>query len=90
MLKVQGFVYSEDQSVGARLARDEGNAVFQSLDRSHAPAWECRQGRSAFRVWKVTQSVTGCIPTQSVGMIKHTEVACSKRAVSSTQSDQHE
>ncbi|KQW09814.1 hypothetical protein ASC85_11965 [Pseudomonas sp. Root401] len=32
--------------------------------------WECRQGRSAFRFWKVTQSVTGCIPTQSVGTIK--------------------
>ncbi|OOG80833.1 hypothetical protein B0E42_26285, partial [Pseudomonas sp. A25(2017)] len=22
-------------------------------------AWECRQGRSAFRFWDVTQSVTG-------------------------------
>jgi hypothetical protein len=41
------------------------------IDRSHAPAWECRQGRSAFRFWKVTQSVTECIPTQSVGTIKN-------------------
>ncbi len=35
----------------------------------HAPRGECRQGRSAFRFWRVTQSVTGCIPTQSVGTI---------------------
>ncbi|CAI9004955.1 hypothetical protein EMIT0P228_90133 [Pseudomonas brassicacearum] len=38
-------------------------------DRSSRSAWECRQGRSAFRFWKVTQSVTGCMPTQSVGTI---------------------
>ncbi|AMZ73453.1 hypothetical protein TK06_20940 [Pseudomonas fluorescens] len=38
------------------------NDGFRSLPRS---AWERRQGRSAFRFWKVTQSVTGCIPTQS-------------------------
>ncbi|AEA68874.1 Conserved hypothetical protein [Pseudomonas brassicacearum subsp. brassicacearum NFM421] len=38
-------------------------------DRSSRSAWECRQGRSAFRFWRVTQSVTGCIPTQSVGTI---------------------
>ncbi|SDB59579.1 hypothetical protein SAMN03159382_04671, partial [Pseudomonas sp. NFACC23-1] len=39
------------------------------IDRSHAPAWGSRQGRSAFRFCKVTQSVTGCITTQSVGTI---------------------
>jgi len=39
----------------------------QVIDRSHAPAWECRQGRSAFRFWKVTQSVTGCISTRERG-----------------------
>lgn len=38
------------------------NDGFRSFPRS---AWERRQGRSAFRFWKVTQSVTGCIPTQS-------------------------
>jgi hypothetical protein len=48
------------------------------IDRSHAPAWECRQGRSAFRFWKVTQSVTGCIPTQSVGTIKYVGFAFGK------------
>ncbi|ALQ04342.1 hypothetical protein AK973_3893 [Pseudomonas brassicacearum] len=39
-------------------------------DRSSRSAWERRQGRSAFRFWKVTQSVTGCMPTQSVGAIR--------------------
>ncbi len=39
-------------------------------DRSSRSAWERRQGRSAFRFWKVTQSVTGCMPTQSVGTIR--------------------
>ncbi|ROM91486.1 hypothetical protein BK656_22630 [Pseudomonas brassicacearum] len=43
------------------------NVGFRSSQRS---AWERRQGRSAFRFWKVTQSVTGCIPTQSEGTIK--------------------
>ncbi|WP_218190415.1 hypothetical protein, partial [Pseudomonas sp. NFACC16-2] len=41
------------------------------FDRSHAPAWECRQGRSAFRFWKVTQSV-GTIsfkPTHATGSL---------------------
>ncbi|MBN2992515.1 hypothetical protein JWR97_15570, partial [Pseudomonas cedrina subsp. fulgida] len=32
-------------------------------------AWECRPGRSASALEVVTRSVTGCIPTQSVGMI---------------------
>ena len=33
-------------------------------------AWECIHGRSASRSFvHVTQSVTGCIPTQSVGTI---------------------
>ncbi|MDR6958669.1 hypothetical protein J2W43_002651 [Pseudomonas brassicacearum] len=54
------------------------------MDRSHAPAWERRQGRSAFRFCKVTQSVTGCIPTQSVGTINDqhplaTQKPCSAR-----------
>ncbi|WP_204127267.1 hypothetical protein [Pseudomonas ogarae] len=40
--------------------------IALTFDRSHAPAWERYQGRSAFRFCKVTQSVTGCIPTQSV------------------------
>ncbi len=39
-------------------------------DRSSRSAWECRQGRSAFRFWRVTQSVTGCMPTRSVGTIR--------------------
>ncbi|PAM83278.1 hypothetical protein CES87_13370 [Pseudomonas sp. ERMR1:02] len=38
-------------------------------DRSYAPAWECLKGRSAFQLSKGTQSVPGCIPTQSVGTI---------------------
>ncbi len=36
------------------------------------------RGRSAFRFWKVTQSVTGCIPTQSVGTIKYVGFAFGK------------
>ena len=34
-------------------------------------AWELRPGRSASAFRAVTQSVTGCIPTRSVGMIRH-------------------
>ncbi|RMS79879.1 hypothetical protein ALP59_02410, partial [Pseudomonas savastanoi] len=39
----------------------------------HAPAWECRSGRSAstlecaVRRRPVTRSVTNCMPTQSIG-----------------------
>ncbi len=36
-------------------------------DRSSRSAWERRQGRSAFRFWKVTQSITGCMPTRERG-----------------------
>ncbi|AEA69011.1 Hypothetical protein PSEBR_m886 [Pseudomonas brassicacearum subsp. brassicacearum NFM421] len=55
-------------STPGRLARHR-TASSPWTDRSHAPAWERRQGRSAFRFWRVTQSVTGCIPTQSMGTI---------------------
>ncbi len=52
----------------AERGNDKGAAAVE--DRSSRSAWECRQGRSAFRFWKVTQSVTGCITTQSVGTIR--------------------
>ncbi|SDW53707.1 hypothetical protein SAMN03159474_01134 [Pseudomonas sp. NFACC08-1] len=43
-------------------------------DRSSRSAWECRQGRSAFRFWQVAQSVTGC--HQSVGAINVINEKC--------------
>ena len=54
-------------------------------DRSHAPAWECLKGHSAFQPllavlsnMVVTRSVTGCIPTQNVGTIKLLPLASSR------------
>ncbi|SDB34396.1 hypothetical protein SAMN03159382_02770, partial [Pseudomonas sp. NFACC23-1] len=51
-----------DMHVTDHRHREQAPTGDWRLDRSHAPAWECRQGRSAFRFWQVTQSVTGCIP----------------------------
>ncbi|MDR6961497.1 hypothetical protein J2W43_005510 [Pseudomonas brassicacearum] len=65
-----GFEANPSKEQKQNLWRGEVVGRLARIDRSHAPAWERRQGRSAFRFCKVTQSVTGCIPTRSVGTIK--------------------
>ncbi len=43
-------------------------SVLEVHDRSYAPAWECSSGRSASGR-EVMRSVTGCMPTGSMGTI---------------------
>ncbi len=61
---------AERHGMHAHAERGNDQVAVAVNDRSSRSAWECRQGRSAFRFWKVTQSVTGCMPTQSVGAIR--------------------
>ena len=60
---------AERHRMHAHAERGNDQVAGAVEDRSSRSAWERRQGRSAFRFWKVTQSVTGCMPTQSVGTI---------------------